>query len=70
VIYINTIPAQAAQKKGYACYPEDFPHLASGEHFKAWKSGDDWEIETTLNGKSLEKRLKELKSGHIDGVHM
>ena len=70
MIYINTIPAQAAQKKGYACYPEDFPHLASGEHFKAWKSGDDWEVETTLNGKSLEKRLKELKSGHIDGVHM
>lgn len=70
MIYINTIPAQAAQKKGYACYPEDFPYLASGEHFKAWKSGDDWEIETTLNGKSLEKRLKELKSGHIDGVHM
>jgi len=60
VIYINTIPAQAAQKKGYACYPEDFPHLASGEHFKAWKSGDDWEIETTLKGTSLERRLKNL----------
>ncbi len=60
MFYINTIPAQAAQRKGYARYPDDFPHLVAGERFRAWKSGDDWEIETTLKGTSLERRLKNL----------
>lgn len=51
--HINTAPAQAALKKGYARYPEDFPHLAPGTQFAAWKSGEDWEIETTLDGEFL-----------------
>lgn len=66
MFYINTIPAQAAQQKGYARYPDDFPHLAAGEQFRAWKSGDDWEIETILKGKPLERQLKNLMlSGYI-----
>ena len=41
---INTIPGQAAREKGYARYPEDFPHLTHDADLAAWKSGDDWEI--------------------------
>ncbi len=55
---INTIPGEAEKTKGHASYPEDFPHLRQGENFKAWKVGEDWEIETTLNGEALENRLK------------
>ncbi len=54
---INSIPGKAAQIKGYASYPEDFPHLHHGEDFTAWRNGEDWEIETTLNGAALEERL-------------
>lgn len=45
---INTIPGQAAREKGYAHYPEDFPHLTHDADFAAWRSGDDWEIETRI----------------------
>ena len=55
---INTIPGEAAKTKGHASYPEDFPHLRPGESFTAWKAGEDWEIETTLGGKTLEVRLR------------
>lgn len=54
----NSIPGAAAKEKGYASYPEDFPHLRLGENFKAWKSGNDWEIETTLCEAALEERLQ------------
>lgn len=54
---INTIPGKAAKEKGHATYPDDFPHLLPGEDFTAWKVGDDWEIETTLNGDELQQRL-------------
>lgn len=47
---INTIPGEAAKAKGHASYPEDFPHLCPGKNFTAWKAGEDWEIETTLDG--------------------
>ena len=50
---INTIPGEAAKVKGHASYPEDFPHLRPGESFTEWKAGDDWEIETTLDGAAL-----------------
>lgn len=53
---INTIPGQAAQEKGYARYPEDFPHLTHDADFAAWRSGDDWEIETILDGQALVDR--------------
>lgn len=55
---INTIPGEAARAKGHALYPEDFPHLRPGEDFAAWKAGEDWEIETTLDGEELEERLR------------
>lgn len=44
------------KKTGYARYPEDYPHLTHGAKFAAWRSGDDWEIETTLDGQALEKQ--------------
>lgn len=58
---INTIPGKAAAIKGYASFPEDFPNLRPGEDFSAWKVGEDWEIETTLDGEALEKRLQIFK---------
>lgn len=62
---INTIPGKAAQEKGYADYPEDFPHLAPGEQFKAWRTEDGWEIETTLIGDALIRRVYQ---GHPQGA--
>ena len=59
--HINTIPGEAAKIKGRASYPEDFPHLRPGEDFTAWRAGEHWEIETTLNGASLEERLRILE---------
>lgn len=59
--YINTIPGEAAKAKGHASYPEDFPHLQPGRDFVAWKVGEDWEIETTLDGEALRQRLKMLE---------
>ena len=61
VYHINTIPGEAAARKGHADYPEDFPHLRPGENFTAWQVGQQWEIETTLNGDELLERLKALK---------
>lgn len=58
---INTIPGEAAKAKGHASYPEDFPHLRPGESFTAWKAGEDWEIETTLDGAALRERLEEFE---------
>lgn len=58
---INTIPGKAAAIKGYASFPEDFPNLRPGEDFSARKVGADWEIETTLGGEALEKRLQIFK---------
>ena len=59
--HINTIPGEAAKTKGHASYPEDFPHLRPGESFTAWKAGEDWEIETTLDGAALRERLEECE---------
>lgn len=59
--HINTIPGEAAKAKGHASYPEDFPHLQPGQDFVAWKVGEDWEIETTLDGEALRQRLKMLE---------
>lgn len=55
---INTVPGEAAKKKGYSSYPEDFPHLSPGQDFAAWRTEEGFEIETTLGGKALEARLK------------
>lgn len=60
VCHINTAPGEAMARKGHASYPEDFPHLRSGEDFVAWRVGENWEVETTLNGRALLKRLKAL----------
>lgn len=59
--HINTIPGEAAKVKRHASYPEDFPHLQPGQDFVAWKVGEDWEIETTLDGEALRQRLKMLE---------
>ena len=58
---INTIPGKAVAIKGHASFPEDFPNLRPGENFSARKVGEDWEIETTLGGEALEKRLQIFK---------
>lgn len=58
---INTIPGKAAAIKGHASFPEDFPNLRPGENFSARKVGEGWEIETTLGGEALEKRLQIFK---------
>lgn len=61
VYYINTIPGEAAARKGHADFPEDFPHLRPGENFTVWRVGRGWEVETTLSGESLFARLKAIK---------
>lgn len=61
VYYINTIPGEAATRKGHADFPEDFPHLCPGENFTMWRVGRGWEVETTLSGESLIARLKAIK---------
>lgn len=58
---INTIPGKAAKENGHATYPDDFPHLPPGEDFTACKVGEDWEIETTLDGDALKQRLGTLE---------
>ena len=58
---INRIPEKAQKEKGYAKYPDDFPHLTDDKKFIAWKNGENWEIETILSGEELKKRLKSLK---------
>lgn len=58
---INSLPGEAASRKGHASFPEDFSHLRLGEDFTAWKAGNDWEIETTLSGVALEERLQKFK---------
>lgn len=58
---INSTPREVAQAKGQTSYPEDFPHLRPGEDFTAWRTGEDWEIETTLSGTALEERLQVFK---------
>lgn len=60
IYHINTAAGEAAARKGHASYPEDFPHLRPGEVFTAWRVDGDWEIETTLKGVKLFKRLEAL----------
>lgn len=67
---INTIPGQAAREKGYARYPEDFPHLTHGADFAAWRSGDDWEIETILDGQALVDRWNSFCQHCEKGIRM
>lgn len=67
---INTIPGQAAKKKGYARYPEDFPHLTHGSDLAAWRSGDDWEIETILVGQALVDRWNSFFKFYENGLRM
>ena len=59
--HINTIPGKAAKAKGRASYSEDFQHQRPREDFVAWKVGEDWEVETTLDGEVLYQRLKMLE---------
>ena len=66
VYHINTIPGEAAARNGHAAYPEDFPHLRPGENFTAWRTGWQWEIETTLKGEALLDRLKVLRKQDIE----
>lgn len=35
--------------------------MQGGEKFVAWKTGENWEIETVLSGEELKKHLKSLK---------
>ena len=67
---INTIPGQAAREKGYARYPEDFPHLTHGADFAAWRSGDDWEIETILDGQALVDRWNSFCKFYENGIRV
>lgn len=62
---INTIPGEVAKTKGHVSYPEDFPHLQPGEEFTAWRSGEDWEIETILNAEALAERLRLFFGGSM-----
>lgn len=55
---INRIPGMAAKEKGYAAYPEDFPHLNNGEDFEMWRSGKNIEVESTLTGEALRQRME------------
>lgn len=59
--WINTIPGKAMAKKGHANFPEDFARLRPGETFTAWRVRRGWEVETTLEGKELSDRLKEIE---------
>ena len=61
---INTIPGIAAKEKGYAVYPDDFPHLELGKDFVAWNDGEVLEIETTLDGDDLFEKIVSLKTGN------
>ena len=70
MFHINTVPGQAAKQKGFARYPEDFPHLAPGEDFSAWRSGDDWEIETTLVDKELIAQIGKFMEKHKHDIRM
>lgn len=67
---INTIPGQAAREKGYAHYPEDFPHLTHDADFAAWRSGDDWEIETILDGQALLDRWNSFCQHCENGIRV
>lgn len=67
---INTIPGRAAKEKGYAHYPEDFPHLTHGADFAAWRSGDDWEIETILVGQALVDRCNSFFKSCENGIRI
>lgn len=58
---INTIPGKVAKEKGHAAYPDDFPNLHPGEDFAIWKAGENWEIETTLDGDALLRRLRQIE---------
>lgn len=70
MFYINTIPGQAAAKKGFARYPEDFPHLTDGKEFTAWRSGDDWEIETILEGREFLAQMQNLSKFCKNAIRM
>lgn len=59
--WINTKPGKAMAKKGHAHFPEDFARLRPGETFTAWRVRRGWEVETTLEGKELIDRLKEIE---------
>lgn len=63
MIFINRKPGEAARAKGHAAYPDDFPHLQPGQDFAVWKVGENWEVETTLDGDALYQRLKMLEKG-------
>lgn len=57
---INRYPGMMAKKNGHATYPDDFPMLKDfGLDFAAVKEGDNWVIETTLNGDALMERLRQ-----------
>lgn len=60
VCHINTAAGRALAQKGYASYPEDFPHLRPGENFVVWRVADGWEVETTLDAAALMERLEAL----------
>lgn len=69
--YINTIPGKAAAEKGYARYPDDFPHLMPGQEFAAWRSGADWEIETTLQAREIIVHMDALEKNeqNMEGTY-
>lgn len=65
-LVINQKPSQAAAKKGYAHFPEDFERLSAGENFVLWREGDIMKAETTLSAEdfwlTLDARLQTSKS--------
>ncbi|WP_195985346.1 hypothetical protein [Clostridium sp. D33t1_170424_F3] len=67
--FINEKPGDAAEKRGYAIYPDDFPMLAATKSdFFAWKTGEDVHVETTLMGKALFKKLRAFELGNGGGA--
>lgn len=60
---INEFAGRFKMARGYARYPEDFPHLKdTGKDFFAWKEAGSgsWHIETTLSGEALLNELRAL----------
>lgn len=61
MVYINKYVHEASEKRGYAVFPDDFPHLRdTGKDFVAWREGADWHVETTVTGDVLQERMSGL----------
>lgn len=61
MVYINKYVREASKERGYAVFPDDFPHLRdTGKDFVAWREGADWHVETIVTGDVLQERMSGL----------